>query len=144
MKFGYKPGSCITVDADIAGAMCKQLEQTVGLTAQNLLDANRDADAPLHDAFEWDDTAAAEAYRLNQAAHIIRCLVTITEDKEPPVRAFFTVERKVYESTEVILSDAKKADDLLRIALRELNAFKLKYQQLQQLKPIFEAMEGLQ
>ena len=61
--YEFKKGSRINVDANIAGAMCEQLENSIGLTPKNLLDANRDEKAPLHNCFEWDDTEAAERYR---------------------------------------------------------------------------------
>ena len=143
MKFAYKVGAVIPVSADVAGNMCKQLERTVGLTAQNLLDANRAEDAPLHSAFEWNDVKAAESYRLNQAAYIIRSLVTVEDEKSAPVRAFFTVERKIYESIDEILADRSKTEDLLKIALRELKAFKAKYSQLIALSGVFDAIDHI-
>ena len=42
------------------------------LTASMLLDAARDPSSPAHDAFEWDDSTAAEAYRLEQSRRYLR------------------------------------------------------------------------
>lgn len=45
-----------------------------------VVEAARDPESPLHDYFEWDDTAAAERYRLVQARHLLaRIRVVVTE-----------------------------------------------------------------
>ena len=107
-----------------------------------MLDANRPKDAPLHNEFEWDDSIAAEQFRESQARHIINCLCVVpTEADQEPVRAFFTISRPVYESLNVILSSAEKHDDLFRLALKELNAFRVKYKNQKQLESVFEAIE---
>lgn len=54
------------------------------LTPEDVLAAARDKSSPLHDSFEWDDDAAAHAYRLDQARGLIR-----------RVRVFVTVADKV-------------------------------------------------
>ncbi len=51
----------------------KELEDRQGrLFPSEVLNAARDENSPLHDFFEWDDSAAAEAYRLDQARELIR------------------------------------------------------------------------
>lgn len=142
MVYQWKKASHIKTDANIAGQMCEQLEKTVGLTAKNLLDANRPENAPLHGEFEWDDSKAAEQYRESQARHIINCLCIMPEQADQePVRAFFTISQPTYESLPVILQSTEKHGGLLDLALRELNAFKAKYNTLSQLKPVFEAID---
>ena len=142
--YSFKKGSFIKADANVAGAMCEQLEKTIGLTPKNLLDANRAEDAPLHSCFEWNDGEAAEKYREQQARHIINCLCLKTEQKEAePVRAFFNIEKTVYESTGVIIQQEDKRAALLRQALRELEAFQRKYNTLKELQPVFDAVEQI-
>ena len=142
MVYQWKQASFIKADANVAGKMCEQLEQTVGLTAKSLLDANRPEDAPLHNEFEWDDNKAAEQYREQQARHIINCLCIAPENNdEPPVRAFFTISKPQYESLPVIFSVQEKTSALLDMALRELRCFQAKYSTLEQLRPVFDAIE---
>lgn len=142
MVYQWKKASCIKADANIAGAMCEQLEQTVGLTAKNLLDANRAEDSPLHNEFEWDDSKAAEQYREQQARHIINSLCVCSEENnQEPVRAFFTINQPIYESLPIILQSTEKHTSLLDLALRELKAFKSKYNMLSQLKCVMEAID---
>lgn len=142
MVYQWKKASYIKADANVAGHMCEQLEQTVGLTAKSLLDANRPKEAPLHGEFEWDDSKAAEQYREQQARHIINCLCVKPErSDQEPVRAFFTISQPSYENISVILQSAEKHSSLLDLALKELNAFKAKYNTLTQLEPVFEAID---
>lgn len=132
----------IKADPQIAGQMCEQLEQTVGLTADTLLDANRPKDAPLHDEFEWDDSIAAEEYRKTQARHIIGSLrVVVGEKEEAPIRAFFPVSKPLYESTKIIFSVPEKTEALMQQALRELGSFQRKYAALEKLQPVFAAID---
>jgi len=45
-------------------------------TSKNLLEAARDKDSPLHKYFEWDDSIAAENWRLRQAGQLSHRVVT--------------------------------------------------------------------
>jgi hypothetical protein len=71
------------LDAKTALDALTQIESTTGLTPENVVDASRAKDAPLHNCFEWDNEAAAEKYRLKQAGTLIRAVKVIIEDAEP-------------------------------------------------------------
>ena len=148
MVYEWKTASYIKADANVAGKQCEELERTVGLTAKNLLDANRDENAPLHNEFEWNDGIAAEKYRENQARHIIACLCvraeTTTGEQSEPVRAFLkTAPESEYQSLNVILQSADSHSAMLAMALKELKAFQRKYKALAELKPLFDALEDI-
>lgn len=148
MVYEWKTASYIKVDANVAGKQCEELEKTVGLTAKNLLDANRDENAPLHNEFEWNDGIAAEKYRENQARHIIACLCvraeTTTGEQSEPVRAFLKIEpESEYQSLNVILQSADSHSAMLATALKELKAFQKKYKTLAELKPLFDVLEDI-
>lgn len=145
MVFQWKQGSRIKADAQQAGALCSRLEAEGRLTAKALLDESRDEDSPLHGEFEWDNGIAAEKYRENQARHIINCLVTVHESAAP-TRSFFNVEYKTAEfrSVTAIMQDADGQDQLLSLALRELDAFKRKFNSLSELAAVFAAIEEIQ
>lgn len=51
-----------------------------GLTAPMVVESARPKDAPLHGYFEWDDKAAAEEFRLEQARSMIRRVRFVVED----------------------------------------------------------------
>ena len=52
MTYKWKPNSRIGINAETAGAVMDGLEQRGALTAKNLVDESRPAEAPLHDEFE--------------------------------------------------------------------------------------------
>lgn len=64
-----------------AAAMLNQMSKANGgkITPQQIVDAARNEDSPLHRFFEWDDDKAAEQYRLDQARTLLRsCQVEVT------------------------------------------------------------------
>jgi tRNA A37 N6-isopentenylltransferase MiaA len=144
----YKVKSGFRLRAGLAqtvGEECERLESEGRLTPRNLVEASRPDDAPLHDCFEWDDTAAAEKWRDAQAAYIIRSVeVSVTEHSEP-TRAFVaTVSdgKSEYRSVGYVLRDAESRDALLDSARRELLAFRRKYSTLHELSDVFAAIDG--
>lgn len=147
MVYEWTPGSCHKVDANIAGAVCEQLEAENNLSAKSLLDASRPEDAPLHYEFEWDDSAAAEKYRESQASHIIRHLAVRLESKpQEPVRGFFQVKRadpRSYTRLGAILTQRDARAELMRKALAELVSFQRKYSTLSELSGLFEEINAL-
>lgn len=144
MTYQFRRGSYIKADAQSAGEMCEMLAAQDNLTAEALLEANRPEDAPLHDVFEWDDTIAAESWRKHQARHIINSLEIVIEGQEP-VRAYFNIQRKEpeYHHIETILQRQDTTEALLATAYRELLAFQKKYKRLEELVPIFQAIDHL-
>ena len=144
-NFSYK------TSADVAGEVCEELNRTVGLTPENLVEASRPEDAPLHNEFEWDDRIAAEEFRRTQARLMICNLsIVLEEQKQEPIRAFFSLQngfRKnegTYESTITIMSDSDKRKRLFDNAKRDMEAFKNKYQMLTELENVFAAMDAIE
>lgn len=69
----------------------QQLESEQGeLTAHQVLDDARSPDSPLHRYFDWDDSEAAEKWRLSQARTLIRNIriVRRVEKRTIPVFAY--------------------------------------------------------
>ena len=145
MVYEWKEGSRFPVNAQVAGEMCAELEKEGRLTAKNLLDANRPENAPLHDAFNWNDDEAAELYREEQARKIIRCIVVKRDNVKEPVRQFINVEisERKYYSVDVLLKTESTRNIMLRTALAELKAFQKKYRILKELTNVFTAIDQL-
>lgn len=148
MIYQWKNKGFFGTDAQIAGEICETLTNTVGLSADTLLQASEPEDAPLHNEFEWDNDIAADNYRHIQAGNIIRNLEIVCKEQEP-TRAFMTIERRVahnssYEPTVEILSDEDKRDKLLEQALMELEWFKRKYDGIKALAAVFEAIDAVE
>lgn len=104
---------------------------------------------PLHDKFEWDDTEAARLYRIEQARTVIRSFRVHIPDLNVEVQALSSLEMDRqnsggYRWTLEVLDRPDLRDELLRTALRELNAIKLKYQHIKELKDVWEKIDSKQ
>ena len=112
-------------------------------TPMEVLEKAKDETTELHKCFEWNDSIAAEKYRIEQAKNIIRMLVYKKENKEQQVVRYYakTETKHVYQPTKQFLVQEDEYQGLLRRALAELEAFKNKYHTLTELENIFEAME---
>jgi len=146
MVYQYKTGYFNKVPAQVAGEEINRLYKEGKSQPKDIVDASRPEDAPLHPAFEWNDSIAAELYRQTQAREIIRHIVTVeeTEAEEPVfVRAFFKIdpEESVYEPTIVIMNDEEKRKQLLALAKKELSAFKAKYNTLKELSEVMSVID---
>lgn len=142
--YQWKVPGLYQVSADTAAGEINRLyKQTGRIEPQDIVDASRPDDAPLHGCFEWDDTKAAELYRCTQAGKLIRCIVEVPDDKEDePIRAFVNVQSS-YQPISVVVKDSEKMDALLDCALKDLESFRRKYARLKELQPVFDAIEEI-
>lgn len=136
-----------SVPAEVVGKHFQKLEKKEGaLTSQNVLESARSEKSPIHSLFEWDDTKAAEQYRLKQAAQII-CNLTVeieTDDKPIECRAYMDIsEAKVgsFINVQSAFQSEESRDVVLRRALNELSAFKAKYKNLLELQDVFDVID---
>lgn len=148
----YKWRYTMPVPAEKAGAELERLEKKHGhISPQIVLDSSRKENAPLHKCFEWNDTTAAEKYRLTQAGQIINNLVVVLDEYEhhEPVRAFVNVVKNAPARAGEFLhiSSAMQEDEsreiILANALRELKEFEKKYKELGELAGIFSEIGKL-
>ena len=136
-----------------AGRFLKELAKTNGgvLGPSAVVDAARPKASPLHRMFEWDNTKAAEKFRLLQAAEILRVSVTMIQcrNKKCTVRAFVSIGASrgsgndSYYATAKVLSSAQLRKQMLDDALSELEAFEAKYNTLVELASVFAAIRKL-
>lgn len=84
-KFKARPGQQINNEqAERYGSYIYGLGQRrkKGVQPEELVQLASEEDNPCHDYFEWDDSAAAHEYRLNQARRLLRSFTVIIEDPE--------------------------------------------------------------
>ena len=104
--------------------------------ASMLLEEARDKKSPAHSAFEWDDGAAAEEYRLYQARHLLR-IVTVIHDDKPSKLANVSAEKGddsregAYKPIAAIVESPTEFETVLSSALRRLGAARLAVEELQ-------------
>lgn len=153
-KIKWKAGSQFKVEAQVAADTIRELQKTLGkdtITAQELLDDSRDENAPLHSCFEWDDTIAAEKYRLWQARHIIHSLeVVIAKENMPTTstRLFVNVVPQApkrqgeFTTIDIALKNKTYREQILSNALIELRSFRRKYAAYEELTGVFNAIDS--
>lgn len=126
--------------------------QSIGesATPQQILDKARDSTTELHKCFEWDDSVAAEKYRLQQARQIVGSLVyqkAETEQPEAPkirvMQSIVTEDTMAYKPVKVIVQNQNEYSQLLTRAKKELTAFKSRYERLSELEEVFRSIDSL-
>lgn len=118
------------------------------LTPPLIVEAARSLRSPLHDAFEWDDGAAAEHYRLTQARHLLRH-VRIVEDDAVPQEAFYRVhisaQEAAYVSIDTVVATPSYREQVIQRALDELRKWRTRYQQYKaDFGPVFAGIEAVE
>ena len=140
-KTGF--GSLFRADAQLVANEIMSIGDTA--TPAQIVDMARDSSTELHKCFEWNDTVAAEKYRLEQARQVVRILVIKREDgqKDQPERRFFHKNEysEGYKSLEFIVRNDTEYEKLLKQALAELHAFKAKYHALSELEEILALID---
>lgn len=121
------------------------------LRPQEIVEFAKNSETALHSQFTWDDTEAAQKYRLAQARAIIRVAVIVDERSEETVRTYVSLtqdrhDEGGYRATVEVLNDDMLAEALMQDALKELNTFKRKYEKLSHVSGIdlvFKAIDKL-
>jgi len=122
-------------DAQTIGEELDKIRRARGgeLMPTAVVEAARDPAHPLHGFFEWDDSRAAEAYRLDQARAIIRLVRIDDIDPDEPPRAFLSIgsdRGTSYRSFDDVKASADLRDAVLRQAEKDLEAFQRRYRSL--------------
>lgn len=156
LKIQWKRGFRGKIDPQKAYNETERIKSKNGgvLTAGMVVEKARAKRNPLHKQFEWDNDAAAEEYRLEQARSMLRA-IHVTYEEAPslaPQRVYVTTTepavkdnpaRKVYRSVDEVLADPVARDELLGNAIREAISFRRKYNALSELSQVFQAIDDL-
>lgn len=128
-----------------------EVERMKGLTPENLVEQAKDEDNPLHDFFEWEDSIAADKYRLQQARMIINDIKVIVDNKEyfafesikPIVNKDGTLllnegesEGRIYKPIVEILNNENLRQQIIRSALKHLEYWESQNAKYKELEPI--------
>lgn len=139
-------------DANVVGQHIEMLRKRFKgeLTPQDVLDDARHDNSPLHSFFEWNDGAAAEAYRLQQARGLIRAVVAVyVQDDKPAVRARAYVHINEpsaphYREASHAMSQSKTRKMVLDRAWNELKAWKARYRDLQEFAGLVKIIDTIE
>ena len=116
------------------------------LTPEVVLDDAKHDNSPLHSFFEWDETEAARQYRLQQARGLIRAVVAVyaRENKDPiKAKAYVHISspKPHYRETVDALSKQATRTAVLQRAWSELQAWKNRYKDLEELSGLISVIE---
>lgn len=118
------------------------------LNPKVVVKAAANSTSPLHDYFDWDDTIAAQRWRIVQARNLINVVVEYLpadENRSRPVRVFYSLPKDRtpdggYRTTVDIISDKARYLSLLEMAKAEMISFTKKYKHVSELEGVIAAM----
>ena len=116
------------------------------LSPADVVRAARAKRSPLHGLFTWDDTAAAQEWRIHEARNLIRVIVQVLPQtgEETTVYVSLSQDRKNeggYRHVAEVIYDDDLRTDMLATAMDELRALQKKYKKLKELAAVFAALE---
>jgi len=140
------------VDPQVVGEEVQRLSDSdAGLKPEHLVEVAKSEESLLHPLFTWDDKEAAKKYRNHEARNVINSLrVTVqVEDREVQAPAFVSVGHTVmtqergegYRPVTVVINDPDFASEARADALSRLRAVRQRYASLEDLTPIWEAID---
>lgn len=114
----------------------------------DVLDEARNPDSPLHRCFEWNDDKAAEAHRLHQCRAMLRSIavVIVRGEKREKRRLYCHItdeQGPKYVRSDRVASEESVRRAALDEALAMLNGLRRRFEFLQELSPVFEAMQKI-
>lgn len=140
-KYEWSDSFKMAADPNVVGGVLEHLEESDGgVTAERFLDISRPEDSPTHSCFEWNDSVAAERYRMHQSRCTINALRVVYADKngeDQQISAFVNVsapeEKTTYENVWAALSDKEKKENVLNRIRNELDSFVIRNQHIEEL-----------
>ncbi len=154
--YEFKKGSRINLNAE---KTYEELQTIKRNNISNILEppevveyARNNPQSELHKGFEWNDSKAAEQYRLQQARQIIYNIRIIQVEDDVNVDVAKTVEYipythldtiSGYKSTIEVYKNEEDYEQLKQQAYRDLLYWSKKYNNIVEFKQIFEDIENL-
>lgn len=152
MVYRFKVGAHLPAGLspqEVGERLARLREEGGGFLPASVVEDARSEHSPLHPAFEWDDGEAAERYRLEQAGHLIRCVVVVVRDEHDnphETRAFVPVSvREAGESRYLpivtVISDEDYKRQHTERLLNELLAIRRKGTEFHEFDRIWRAID---
>lgn len=149
MKFKFRQGSPYKDgNAQEIGEYLKKAFPDSNFKPDQVIQVARPKNSPLHKYFEWDDTLAAEKWRLKQAQQLVSALYV--EVKEGPIRAYEHVyleefDRNAYMDNESVANAPELYTQVLDAAKRELIFWKTKFEKCRShFESVFSAIDSIE
>ncbi len=146
IKYSKRPGFHLKGDVAEIGKRLQKLEGSGGeISPAVVVEDAQDPQSPLHDEFEWNDTLAAQEYRLEQARYVLRAIETewTYEEVDIKTRSYASIDADdtPYRETRKVLTNKELRQQWKAQALLELKRWRAKYAQISELNEIFKAVD---
>ena len=121
--------------------------QTLGneYTPSQILELARDKTTELHKCFIWDDTIAAEKWRLHTARQICCSLSVVVESQDRELAPYRLIqhdnEKEAYAPVVLTVRNVTEYERLLKQAKAELASFKKRYRGIVELQEVIEEID---
>jgi hypothetical protein len=129
----------------------KWLKALPNQNPKTIVEEASNPESPAHDLFEWDDSKAANEYRLVRArvllgSFIIETEITTIKNKKKIIDVPFVTRSAPgkYEITSKAMKDIDKRDFILQEALAEFRRLRTRYSHLSELALVFAAMDEVE
>lgn len=128
---------------------CYDEVQTLGeqYTPAQVLELARNPGTELHKCFTWDDSIAAERWRLQQARQVCSSFTVIIEKEEGKPQSFRMIqhdsEERVYRPISLTVRNQDQYASLLKQAKAELAAFKRRYKSITELEDLIDEIDRI-
>ena len=122
-KFKSRAGAPFSVkDVQKIGEELEQIKSKSILNPNNIVERARNTKSVLHQYFDWDDTEAAEKWRLQQARNITNHIleVVIIKGNKIEQKAYFNVIAKNNKNAYVSLAEAITIPSYKKQLLKEM------------------------
>jgi len=121
------------------------------LRAEDVVEAAKPEDSPLHDRFDWNDATAGHKFRLMQARQLIRVVVEYVDmgTSKKPIRVFqsLSTDRRHgggYRTTADVLAIDEHRTQLIEDAVRDMESFQARYSNIRELSDVRSQMSVAQ
>ena len=128
----------------------KLSKKTDEITPRAVVEYARNPKTEIHKCFTWDNTEAAEQYRIGQARQLLRLCITILPGTETPTRAYVSLTQdretpdRCYRTITSVMASEDWTENLLADAMKDMQRFRTKYHMLKKLSGVFDAMDQVQ
>ncbi len=145
--YQFRPGRSLkNVDPQTLGTWLEALRKEHDeLTPEIVLTAAKDPASPGHHAFEWDDSAAANAHRLNQARRLVVSIRVMNSTAGKPTVAYVSVRTpekgRSYVPTTEALDDEQLRARVLDEIRRFIESIERRYAHFEEVAALLDALK---
>tara|TARA_R100001530_G_scaffold41973_1_gene32052 strand:- start:480 stop:983 length:504 start_codon:yes stop_codon:yes gene_type:complete len=147
MIYAWKKGSRIKVNPQESGEELERIRDKYGkVETEVVIDEARSEDSPIHKHFVWDDQAASELYRKDQARHLINAVRVVTDEGEvSPVPVFVNVREEsgnYYQNVNLVVQEPDLWKQVLNEVQRKLMSYEDRLSALVSMEQDKERVKG--